>query len=137
MIIISRYVLRQENTAYRVLNRDIPICPACDAIMTGYDTRKRQAIDISGEKQLFLLRRLKCPLCSVLHLEIPDFIAPKKHYCKEVILLVQNGNDANCPADDSTIRRWKQQNHPPVLPVNLKNDVVSFMQNISKGGEED
>lgn len=136
MIIISRYVLRQEKDDFRVINRDLPRCPRCNTIMVGYDTRKRQLIDESGKHNSYLLRRLKCPMCDVLHLEIPDFIVPHKHYNKAVISSVQRGNDYNCPADDSTIRRWKQ-NHPPILPVRFEMKMVSYMQNIEKGGEEE
>lgn len=67
--------------------------------------------------QSTLLRRLRCSHCGRLHLEIPDVMQPQKHYAAEVIRKVEAGELGSCPADDSTIRRWKKENHPPDLPV--------------------
>jgi len=44
-----------------------------------------------------------------MHLEIPDFIAPHKHYSAEVIQQALSQNQSFCPADDSTIRRWRRK----------------------------
>ena len=137
MIVISRYILKQEGNAYRVLNRDVPLCPLCGAVMAGYDTRKRKSIDDSGERKTLLLRRLRCPQCGVLHLEIPEFLLPHKHYDREVISTVLSGDSSSCPADDSTIRRWKKQNYPPVLPVDSGSPMVSLIQTKVKDGEEE
>lgn len=120
-----------------MLNRDIPLCPLCGAVMVGYDTRKRKSIDGSGERKTLLLRRLRCPQCGVLHLEIPEFLLPHKHYNREVINAVLSGECSSCPADDSTIRRWKNQNHPPVLPVDFGSPMVSLIQTKAKDGEEE
>ena len=137
MIIISHYVLKQENYAVRVLNKDVPLCPACGTVMMGYDTRKRKSIDGSGQSRTLLLRRLRCPLCGVLHLEMPDFLLPHKHYDREVIDLVLSGDSSTCPADDSTILRWKKQNHPPVLPVDFRSPMVTLVQIRIKDGEKE
>ncbi|HOW23609.1 MAG TPA: DUF6431 domain-containing protein [Sedimentibacter sp.] len=52
----------------------------------------------------YRLHRLKCPGCGKLHLELPDFMAPKKHYEARLIEDVMAGRSDSCPADDSTIR---------------------------------
>ena len=77
---------------YRILNEDIPVCPQCGTVLSGYDNRKRHAIDDFGNKQWYRLRRLKCRPCKKLHLEIPDFIQPQKHYEKGVISNALRGN---------------------------------------------
>ena len=93
---------------YVVRNKDAPMCPECGVLMSGYDHRKRKAIGADGKPRIFLIRRLRCPVCRQLHAEIPDSLIPYKHYASEVIKTVQQGDDSLCPADDSTIRRWKK-----------------------------
>lgn len=139
MITICDYFLveNDDKSASRIINRSIPRCPTCAAIMMGYDTRKRKSIDGSGQSRTLLLRRLRCPLCGVLHLEMPDFLLPHKHYDREVINLVLNGDSSTCPADDSTILRWKRQNHPPVLPVDFRSPMVTLVQTKIKDGEKE
>ena len=92
----------------------LPLCPKCQYLMSGYDKRRRSVICDSGEKVVYILRRFRCPLCEAIHLEIPDCIAPKKHYAADVIKDTIDGTIDFCSADDSTMRRWKK--NPPVLP---------------------
>ena len=76
--------------------------------MTVRDSRKRKVKDAAGKTYVFSLRRLKCPKCNSIHLELPDCIEPNKHYFK---LTIENtlSNDIDfCVADDSTIRRWRK-----------------------------
>lgn len=76
--------------------------------MTVRDSRKRLVKDSAGKIYNFSLRRLKCPKCGSIHLELPDCIEPNKHYFK---LTIENTllNDIDfCVADDSTIRRWRK-----------------------------
>lgn len=111
MIITYEYQIEydSETNGYRIRNKHAAICPHCGQILSGYDTRKRTVIGDDGEPVLFLLRRLKCPSCHRLHLEIPDLIAPRKHYSAEVIQQALHDRQSSCPADDSTIRRWKKK----------------------------
>ena len=39
---------------------------------------------------------------------LPDFMRPYKHYASPVIEAVEAGATASCPADNSTMRRWKK-----------------------------
>ena len=138
MITATRYIVEQgkANGVYSIGNKDIPLCPDCGQKLSGYDSRLRHVIDGSGEVRWFLLRRLRCSTCRKIHLEIPDFIQPKKHYSAQLIKEVLLNNVDICPADDSTIRRWKKVNNPPALP-SVKNNggVLSNHTDIREGSE--
>lgn len=86
----------------------MPHCPSCNALMTDRDRRKRAVKDSEGQTYIFSLRRLQCPECAQIHLELPDFIKPYKRYDKATIEAVISGNCDCCAADNSTIRRWKK-----------------------------
>ena len=112
MLVATRYTVSLDigKGVYVVRNKDAPMCPKCGALMSGYDHRKRKVIGAGadGKPRIFLIRRLRCPVCRHIHAEIPDSLIPYKHYASEVIKTVQQGDDSLCPADDSTIRRWKK-----------------------------
>lgn len=76
--------------------------------MTVRDSRKRLVKDSAGKIYNFSLRRLKCPKCGSIHLELPDFIEPNKHYSKLTIERAVNEEIDYCSADNSTIARWKK-----------------------------
>ena len=110
MFITHNYTVTfdQEKGLNSVKGRQTPICPDCGSLLSGYDSRRRHVIESDGTETIYLLRRLKCPLCSKLHLEIPDIIAPGKHYSADVVKQVRAGDVDTCAADDSTIRRWRK-----------------------------
>ncbi len=93
---------------FRIKNRKPPLCPDCGSLCSGYDTRPRQLIDGLGVTHTFKLRRLRCPSCGTLHLELPDLMQPRKHYDAATIARAQAGDVDSCPAEDSTIRRWRK-----------------------------
>lgn len=110
MLKIRRY--RIEITADNIKlihSQETPLCPVCGYLMSGYDKRRRSVIRDDGQKDIYLLRRLRCPLCKSLHLEIPDCIEPQKHYAADIIAATISGIVSYCPADNSTIRRWKKK----------------------------
>jgi hypothetical protein len=121
MIITTFYTVEHstDGQSYIIKNKDAPICPDCGQLLSGYDRRRRHVIDDSGRVFWFWLRRLKCHHCNKLHIELPDFMAPNKHYNARLIEDVKTGRSNFCPADDSTIRRWKKK-LPPSLPLNIK-----------------
>ena len=89
------------------MNKDIPLCPVCNAPTKARDSRKRLVKDSAGSLYPFQLRRLQCLKCGLIHIELPDCIEPQKHYFKLTIArAIENNN--TCAADDSTIRRWKK-----------------------------
>lgn len=115
MLIVKRY--RVETIADNiklVYSQETPLCPVCNFLMSGYDKRRRSVIRDDGEREIYLLRRFRCPQCKSIHLQIPDCIEPQKHYAAEIISNTITGAADCCPADNSTIRRWKK--NPPVLP---------------------
>lgn len=99
----------QNNTKknyYTIQNLDIPVCPYCHSILTVRDSRKRSVKDACGNSYTFSLKRLKCPECNTLHIELPDFMLPHKHYSQGTIETVISGNYAICAADNRTMQRW-------------------------------
>ena len=115
MIYVSRYRISCANNGlYKVIGLEVLPCPVCGSALSGYDSRRRCCIDGAGSKKVYLLRRLRCTTCNRLHLELPDFIAPQKHYEAQVIENAALDPESTCPAETSTIRRWKK--NPPVLP---------------------
>lgn len=111
MIIAYDYIVKEDEETgfFKVRGKFAAFCPYCGNLLTGYDTRKRIVIGDDRKPTTFLLRRLRCGTCRKLHLEIPSFIAPHKHYSAETIRQVLQEGGKLCPADDSTIRRWKQK----------------------------
>lgn len=73
------------------------------------DSRKRVVKDSNGMPHIFKLRRFKCFSCDKIHLELPDFMQPHKHYSKKVIDSVVKGECDYCAADNSTIYRWQHE----------------------------
>jgi len=110
MIIATRYTVERVEGAevFTIRNHDAPLCPLCGSLCSGYDTRSRHSIDGAGFVRWFALRRLRCPDCKKLHIELPDFMRPRKHYAAAVIDDVLDGSGDDCPADNTTMWRWKR-----------------------------
>lgn len=109
MLIITAYREELRADGVRVIhNLDRPACPECGRRLSGYDRRRRVLLDDRGKPSVYLLRRLWCAKCRRLHLEAPDCIQPQKHYAAQLIAGTVSGAVECCPADDSTIRRWKK-----------------------------
>lgn len=82
-------------------------CPICGGKLSGRDSRVRQLIGADGNVMRLRIRRLRCKGCGRIHSELPDIVQPFKHYASAVIQEVLDGNTDGCPAEDSTIRRWR------------------------------
>lgn len=109
MLIVKRYREEERADGTRVIyNLDRPRCPVCGGYLHGYDRRRRMVLNDMGKPVAYLLRRLWCAQCRRLHLEAPDSIQPQKHYAAPLIAGTISGAVNSCPADDSTIRRWKK-----------------------------
>ena len=109
MLIVKRYREKLRPDGMReIYNLDRPRCPDCGGELSGYDRRRRVVLDDRGGASVYLLRRLSCRRCGRLHLEIPDIMQPCKHYAAELIAGTLAGTVKHCPADNSTIRRWKK-----------------------------
>lgn len=110
MVTATHYMVEREldGHIFRIRNLDKILCPDCGAPLSGYDTRLRHIVSEEGLPIWFRLRRLRCPCCRRLHLEMPDFMRAGKHYTAAVIDAAVAGDITSCPADDSTIRRWRR-----------------------------
>jgi hypothetical protein len=85
-------------------------CPLCGNMVFYRDSKARNSMNLLGEVRRFSLRRLLCRGCGMLHTQMPDIIQPYKHYDSHAIQAVLDGSAEaeDCVADDSTIRRWKE-----------------------------
>ena len=72
-------------------SRDHQACPCCGEPMNFRDSRKRIRRKEGGCTEHLMVRRLQCPQCRKLHVELPDCLIPHKHYDAEVISGVIEG----------------------------------------------
>ena len=109
MVILRNYIVQKMDTTYRAVALAREYCPCCKGKMSVRDSRKRKVILADGREQIFFLRRLQCKNCRRVHLEMPDLMLPYKHYAKQVICCALDSGFLDCPADNSTIVRWKKE----------------------------
>jgi hypothetical protein len=71
-------------------------------------SRQRKYIDLEGNRNILVIRRLRCQHCGKIHHELPDILVPYKRYSSECIEEVISGNaPISVPADESTLLRWR------------------------------
>lgn len=109
MIILTKYQIITRDNIYYVMSKEPRICPDCQGPLKVRDSKRRQIILATGEVRVFRLRRLKCPACGRLHLELPDLFMPYKHYSRNAIQQALSGSLAFCSAENSTIYRWNKE----------------------------
>ena len=109
MIISRKYDILYYKNYYYIINHDPAICPFCKEALKVYDSHPRKMIIENGQALTFRLRRLICPSCGTLHLELPDIMEKNKHYAKHVIIKALSSIYSDCPADNATIIRWKKE----------------------------
>ena len=106
-----------------------PYCPECGRLCSGYDHRRRHLVnEETGQKEWYLLRRVRCPYCGHVHLDLPSCFEPRKHYAADVIERVLFGILDGCPADLSTIRRWRRGGAPAPFPAHILTYARYFYQ---------
>ena len=134
MIIAYRYHVERvmDTEVFRIRNHDAPLCPDCGSLCSGYDTRSRRVIGDDGQTTIYRLRRVRCPVCDVLHIELPDFMRPRKHYAAAVIDNAVAGDGGDCSAENTTIWRWRK-NHPPGLQCLSSESVLQSTHTDKKG----
>ena len=80
--------------------------------MTYRDSCLRILKKEGGERLRYLINRLRCTHCRMLHRELPDCMVPYKHYSAEVISGVLDGfvttedEDTEDYPCEATIHRW-------------------------------
>lgn len=128
MIVLSQYSVSYDSRRELYLIRalvDLPFCPSCSRQMRAFGYRRRRVIADDGVARFYELQRLRCDACRSVQLWIPSFIQPGKYYDVRTIRAAISGSSEECPAEDSTIRRWKQQEQlQPVLRVLSEPSVV-------------
>jgi len=140
MIIATRYKIElvEGTELFKIRNLNAPLCPNCGSLCSGYDNRLRRVIGDDGQVVVYQLRRLRCPVCDALHIELPDFIRTRKRYAGSVIDDVLNGRGDCCPADDRTMRRWKHENRPPETSGFFDADMIKLnYSQKNRGGQKE
>ena len=101
-----------RNQIFFVKSKDVSYCGRCGSTDLYYrDTCQRIWLREGGEHRMIGIRRLKCRNCGAYHRELPDFLAPYKHYETEVIsgvldeVVSADDMEDNCPCD-STVASW-------------------------------
>ena len=114
MIIISNYVLVFKGNKIFIINiTDVVPCPECEDELKYRDSRERILRQYGGDTFWVLIRRLICCHCGRLHTELPDCLAPYKHYEVEVIenvvdkVIDEDTIEGNHPCE-ATMIRWKE-----------------------------
>ncbi len=115
MVIISDYkVSHNGENIFIIESNEAPTCPACRQPLKPRDHVTRILKSRNGETRWIRIRRLRCTNrgCNMLHRELPDIIAPFKHFEADVIAGVLEGlitsgtrgfEDHPC---ESTMLRW-------------------------------
>jgi len=97
---------------FLVESRASSFCPVCGKPLAYRDSCLRILKKEGGERLRYLINRLKCTHCQMLHRELPDCMVPYKHYSAEVISGVLDGFVTNEDEDtedypcEMTIHRW-------------------------------
>ena len=83
-------------------------CPCCFERLKVIGSRPRKFVTKAGEKKILIVRRLRCSNCKKIHHELPDILVPYKCYeCSSIETVIDNVDNIDVAADDSTIYRWK------------------------------
>lgn len=92
-----------------IRNLEEVFCPNCNLPMKVRDSRLRHVKDVDGNTHTYRIRRLECRACHRVDTELPDCLVAYKHYSKDVIDSVRNGNCDYFGGDDKTIYRWMKK----------------------------
>jgi hypothetical protein len=90
------------------------LCPLCREPLSLHGCYRRHYLDDAGKHHYGWVAQGHCSACNVYPSLLPHFLMPYKHYEAVVIEGVifdaeENGKTSNCPADESTMRRWMNQ----------------------------
>ena len=77
----------------------------CVGALVVIGSRKRGLVNISGESETLIIRRLRCEGCRKIHHELPDIVMPYKRHCADTIERIIDGDDEEVVCEDSTICR--------------------------------
>ena len=106
MVILDKYRIFSANDKTYIIAAKRTPCPICQGYLRPRDIKPRKVIDADGMTYTYYLRRSICCNCGSSHRELPDFMAPHKHYTKRAIEMALNDPHSSCSAETSTINRW-------------------------------
>ena len=130
---------------FLVESRASSFCPVCGKPLAYRDSCLRILKKEGGECLRYLINRLRCTHCLVLHRELPDCMVPYKHYSAEVISGVLDGYVTSADEDaedypcEVTILRWHHWLIANTLRIDgyLKSigyQVLGFTEELLKSG---
>ncbi len=94
-----------------IISEEIHLCSRCHRPMKCKDRRERTGITLDGDRSVYLLRRMYCYDCHIMHIELPDFLIKFKHYEVQIIEDTIDGNlspEHGYPApSETTMLRWR------------------------------
>jgi len=85
------------------------VCPLCAAELNVIGSRDRYLLNSAGDKEILVIRRLRCIICGKIHHELPDMIIPYKRHCAETVEKVVRGDVEDVCCDfriEARIRAW-------------------------------
>jgi hypothetical protein len=95
-----------------VRSAELSCCPVCFEALEIIGSRERTWRKRDGEKNILIIRRLRCTRYKTIHHELPDFLVPYKRYDAESIELgITQGSQSDVAADESTLNRWRTWFH--------------------------
>jgi hypothetical protein len=90
-----------------IISEEENVCPLCINDLEVIGIRDRGLIDGAGNKEMLVIRRLRCVHCKKIHHELPDILVPYKRHCAETIENVIAEENACCDfATEYKIKAW-------------------------------
>jgi len=111
MVIISDYSLEINSISgfIKVKSHETSLCPHCNGRLKACGSRKRGLKKTDGSNSKYIIRRLQCNTCKMIHHELPDVMVPYRRYESDAIenvLSVESIGDATYfPGEEKTARR--------------------------------
>ena len=104
--------LKMVSWVFFVRSAEVSCCPVCFEALEIIGSRERTWRKRDGEKNILIIRRLRCTRCKTIHHELPDFLVPYKRYDAQSIELgITQGSQSDVAADESTLNRWRTWFH--------------------------
>ena len=109
MIVISQYRKDERNGEIRIRSKESSVCPVCFCGLKVIGSRKRGVIEPDGRQQIYVIRRLRCKGCRIIHHELPDLLIPFKRHCAATIeQVIAESEPTSIPTTPNAVRRIKQ-----------------------------
>ena len=110
MIIITQYWEEcDEEGKIHIRSEEDSVCPICCGELKVIGIRERSLTNSAGDKEILVIRRLRCQKCRKIHHELPDRVIPYKRHCAETIENIISGKDMDVCCDfavEKRIRAW-------------------------------